>query len=322
VRDVSPVGLTPTAVPHCSKVMKRSVAVCGLTLFLVALADYRVTNSEEHSDSVKLSLALQSVPKVAYSKNLNRLETQVDYETASRIHVQIGAEGRWKVPEWVLPLPQNADSGFAPKYKFSWEENAFSFSVSRLENLEAIFDTRSSPFIFQDEYIEFSTNLDPTSHVYGLGEHVHSLELKRPLNLTFWALDIPTPPEINLYGSHPFYMEIRNGVAHGVFLKNSNGMDVQLEEDRLTYRILGGVIDLYFFMGPTPQDVIKQYWEVIGMPALPPFWSLGWHQCRYGYKVRKSFVALILMSCSELRCSPGSCEKVQGKWASLGWSLV
>jgi hypothetical protein len=34
---------------------------------------------------------------------------------------------------------------------------------------------------------------------------------------------------MNLYGSHPFYLEMRsNGAAHGVFLLNSNAMDVDL----------------------------------------------------------------------------------------------
>jgi hypothetical protein len=35
------------------------------------------------------------------------------------------------------------------------------------------------------------------------------------------------------YGAHPFYLEIRGsaGNTHGVFLRNSNGMDVILNHD-------------------------------------------------------------------------------------------
>jgi alpha-glucosidase (family GH31 glycosyl hydrolase) len=39
-----------------------------------------------------------------------------------------------------------------------------------------------------------------------------------------------------------------------------------------------GEIDLYIFTGPTPTDVIQQYWDVIGYPRMPPYWALGWHQ--------------------------------------------
>ena len=42
-------------------------------------------------------------------------------------------------------------------------------------------------------------------------------------------------------GSHPFYLELREpGQAHGVFLRNSNGMDILLGSSSLTYRVIGG----------------------------------------------------------------------------------
>ena len=43
-------------------------------------------------------------------------------------------------------------------------------------------------------------------------------------------------------GSHPFYMDVRqSGLAHGVYLRNSNGMDVIYGDKYLTYRVIGGV---------------------------------------------------------------------------------
>ena len=45
-------------------------------------------------------------------------------------------------------------------------------------------------------------------------------------------------------GSHPFYLDLRSssGNSHGVYLRNSNGMDVILTADSLTYNVIGGKI--------------------------------------------------------------------------------
>jgi alpha-glucosidase (family GH31 glycosyl hydrolase) len=47
--------------------------------------------------------------------------------------------------------------------------------------------------------------------------------------------------------------------------------------------ISGGMIDLYLVSGPTPDLVTSQIADIIGSPALPPYWSLGFHNCRWGY---------------------------------------
>jgi lysosomal alpha-glucosidase len=119
----------------------------------------------------------------------------------------------------------------------------------------------------------------------------------------------------NLYGVHPFYLELESdGNAHGVFLLNSNAMDVilqvlniflcsysslfihshhLLQPNALTYRTIGGVFDFYIFLGPTPDEVIQQYTSIIGRPFFPPYWALGFHLCRWGYDSLNNTAAVV-----------------------------
>lgn len=55
---------------------------------------------------------------------------------------------------------------------------------------------------------------------------------------------------IIMFGSHPFYMVLRtDGTSHGVFLLNSNAMNIVVTGDSLNFHVVGGILDLYVFDG-------------------------------------------------------------------------
>lgn len=94
----------------------------------------------------------------------------------------------------------------------------------------------------------------------------------------------------NLYGAHPFYMETRYPTdtasatpsqSHGIFLLNSHGMTIAQSPHSMTYSLLGGTFDFYIISGPSQKDVIRQYSEIVGLPARQPFWAFGLHMCRW-----------------------------------------
>ncbi|KAG5973501.1 hypothetical protein E4U55_000492 [Claviceps digitariae] len=257
---------------------------------------YEASNIQTTKDGLTAHLHLAGQNCDAYGKDLNDLRLQVAVETAERLHVKIydAAEQVYQVPEHVFPRPKVAKDGSdgarEAQLKFDFKEKPFSFRVRRTQTDEVLFDSSAAGLIMEDQYLRLRTHLPKDTNLYGLGEHSDSLRLKTKNNTrTLWNADVPSiPSSTNLYGSHPIYMEHRAGGSHGVFLLNSNGMDVIIDQDEsgqyLEYNTLGGVFDFYFLAGPTPVDVAKQYAEIAGLSVTVPYSALGFHQCRWGYQ--------------------------------------
>ncbi|XVE91144.1 hypothetical protein DITRI_Ditri20bG0130800 [Diplodiscus trichospermus] len=226
-------------------------------------------------------------------QNLN-LVASFDAGDRLRIRIRDSDKERWEVPQEIIPrpsystplgsFPRNHSSSLERRQVLThpssdliftlYNTTPFGFTVSRRSSGDVLFSmlpdtSESSTFlVFKEQYIQLSSSL--------------------PKNRSSFA-----NPDVNLYGSHPFYLDVRSaskdgrvrtGSSHGVLLLNSNGMDIVYGGDRITYKVIGGIIDLYIFEGPSTEMVVQQYTELIGRPAPMPYWSFGFHQCRWGYK--------------------------------------
>lgn len=56
-----------------------------------------------------------------------------------------------------------------------------------------------------------------------------------------------------------------------------------MRPNNITWRSIGGSIDLYFFPGPSQPEVTTSYLNVVGLPVMQQYWTFGYHQCRWGY---------------------------------------
>lgn len=201
-----------------------------------------------------------------------------------RLHVKIydAEECVYQVPEKVAPRVDSGDgSSKDSALKFEYEEEPFSFTVKRDD--EVLFDSSAENLIFQSQYLKLRTWLPENPHLYGLGEHTDSLRLSTTnYTRTFWNRDAyGTPENSNLYGTHPVYYDHRGeSGTHGVFLLNSNGMDVFIDKTAdgkqyLEYNSLGGIFDFYFFTGSNPKEASIEYSKIVGLPAMQSYWTFG-----------------------------------------------
>jgi alpha-glucosidase (family GH31 glycosyl hydrolase) len=72
-------------------------------------------------------------------------------------------------------------------------------------------------FLFKDQYIELSTAVPEDADLYGLGEVTLPTGLRLPRDgrtITLYNRDTPVAtPYANLYGSHPFFLQVNSGVC-------------------------------------------------------------------------------------------------------------
>ncbi|KAM8938957.1 neutral alpha-glucosidase AB isoform 1-T1 [Pelodytes ibericus] len=149
-------------------------------------------------------------------------------------------------------------------------------------------------------------------HVYGIPEHADNLRLRttestdpyRLYNLDVFQYELYNT--MALYGSVPLLLAHNVHRTLGIFWLNAAETWVDISSNTAGKTLLGkmlqymqgggetpqtdvrwmsesGIIDVFLLLGPAPSDVFKQYASLTGTQSLPPYFSLGYHQCRWNY---------------------------------------
>ncbi|MBD3157955.1 MAG: DUF4968 domain-containing protein [Candidatus Lokiarchaeota archaeon] len=138
---------------------------------------------------------------------------------------------------------------------------------------------------WQDAGFTCSMKSAGDEHFYGLGEKTNGLD-KSGLHYEMWNNDNPhydseTDP---LYQSVPFFITLRDKIAHGVFLDNTfrTQFDFKKESDDFySFGAPGGPVDYYLILGPSISEVLEGYTWLTGRPYFMPRWALGHHWSRW-----------------------------------------
>ena len=97
---------------------------------------------------------------------------------------------------------------------------------------------------------------------------------------------------MTLYGSIPFMHAQKKDSSVGVLWLNAAETWVDIlkkkgnkaKVDTHTHWISeSGVLDVFIFLGPHPQDLTKALGDLTGHTQLPQHFSIGYHQCRWNY---------------------------------------
>ncbi|XP_063674630.1 lysosomal alpha-glucosidase-like [Bolinopsis microptera] len=239
------------------------------------------------TDSTQIRATLVSPDK----EMISPLSVIISLESEARVRIKILDPNNKR---YEVPYPDTDEkiiSNTERRYKVSITESPFSVQIHRSDDESLIFDTSSQELVFQNQFLKIGTTL-PSTILYGIGED--SAPLLRDMDNKIHSLWTQGAYYLqgqgaNLYGSHPFYLNIESAGSsrsNGVLLMNSNAMDILLTKTpvpSVTWKTIGGILDFSIFVGNNPLDVVRLYTERVGKPFLPPIWSLGFHLCRWGY---------------------------------------
>jgi alpha-glucosidase len=279
---------------------------------------YKASGVSKSAHGLTAQLSLAGKACNVYGTDVDSLKLTVEYQSSDRIHIEItptyidASNSSWfELPEALIPKPtiDSKTHAHGSDLSFTWgNEPSFWWTVTRVSTGDVLFSTKGSKLVFENQFIEFTSPLPENYNLYGLGEVIHSLRMGNNFTRTFYAADVGDPTDRNLYGDHPFYLDTRyysvdskghytyvanatdasgnyKSYSHGVYLRNSHGMEVLMKPTSITWRTLGGNIDLYFYAGPTQKAVTTSYQlSAIGLPAMQQYFTFGYHQCRWGYK--------------------------------------
>lgn len=130
--------------------------------------------------------------------------------------------------------------------------------------------------------------VDKKESFYGLGDKTGPLD-KRSYEYEDWNSDIPdahTDQFHALYKSVPFLICRKDEASYGLFYDNTfhGYFDIAKENpEYICFSADNGNLDYYFLGGDTIPAVVGNYTLLTGRAPLPQLWTLGYHQCRWGY---------------------------------------
>jgi len=224
--------------------------------------------------------------RTLFGDHFRNVSIVFEFQTSSRLRVKIHPSDtvRYEVPIAIEGTGEaSEDTEYLVKCVY---EPTFSFRIIRKSTGSVLFDSVLGGLTISDQFLQIASLL-PSENIYGFAEQEQP-SFKHSMNWKTWGMfthDHAPEGDANLYGVHPRYTVLENdGNAHGVLILNSNAQDVTLTPaPGLVYRTIGGILDLYFFLGPDPEAVVSQYTEAVGRYYVPPYWALGFHLCRWGY---------------------------------------
>lgn len=265
-----------------------------------AFGDYSLVDYDTTTDADVYYL--ESIYDLRSEKSFKNVTLEVRYYDSNMINLKIFPDGveRYRTSD-VIQMETMSSKPSLPKLSLSIDQiRPFLFSVvdekgSPVFNFNASTKDKEGQLFIEDQYLQISTHVPTGTSINGFGIRMESFNLERNADHPLWTMEPSgVDPNINIYSSHPFVMlnylpDKNNRDYHsvGILFNNSNACQLITPpadmSGNLIYRTIGGIIDMTIIRGPSPDNVVKRYHNLIGKPYFHPRWALGISQCSFEY---------------------------------------
>ncbi|MDN8589780.1 alpha-xylosidase [Chryseobacterium mucoviscidosis] len=125
----------------------------------------------------------------------------------------------------------------------------------------------------KEAYFREQLDLGIGEYVYGLGERFTPF-VKNGQVVDTWNEDGGTSSEQS-YKNIPFYLSNK---GYGVFVNHPERVSYEIASENVSkvqFSVEGETLEYFIIGGDNPKDVLDNYTQLTGKPALPPAWTFG-----------------------------------------------
>ncbi|MCM3439906.1 alpha-xylosidase [Metabacillus halosaccharovorans] len=125
----------------------------------------------------------------------------------------------------------------------------------------------------KESYMRGQLNIGVGEYLYGLGERFTPF-VKNGQIVDTWNEDGGTSSEQS-YKNIPFFLSNK---GYGVLVNHPENVSFEIASEAVSktqFSVEGECIEYFLIGGETPKEVLTNYTELTGKPALPPAWSYG-----------------------------------------------
>ncbi|CAK4030962.1 glycoside hydrolase family 31 [Lecanosticta acicola] len=269
------------------------------------------TGAAVDKDSEKGTTRIKYGPQSKFEAVIRHSPLAIDFKRDGETQIKLNERGLMNVEHWRKQIEKKAPEGDASAEDAEAEkkeEAGEDESTWWDESFGGNTDTKPRG----PEAVALDISFPGYDHVYGLAEHAGPLALRetrgegenkyndpyRLYNSDVFEYEMDSP--MTLYGAIPFLQAHKKDSTVGVFWLNGAETWVDIVKSTtspnpLSLGITGtkttdthfvsesGLLDVFVFLGPSPQDVIGAYTELTGTQQLPQQFSIAYHQCRWNY---------------------------------------